>query len=224
MKLLIPATALLCCAMATPSLAADNTAMFYLGGNISAVDFDLGDIESALDAAVTAAIATPGITADSDTQNLNVGFGLNLGYQFNRFVAMELGYRNYGVANTSFNATDGTDVIVSEGEIAASGVGLGLIGFIPIGTTFNLFARVDAMNQRTSVETTTLDTFAGTFTRVSDSKTEVRVGYGIGMQWNFESCSSFRIEVSQVTSDLPPFGAQRELAVTSVSIGLMKAL
>lgn len=223
MSMRLSASALVLLAMANPVMAADNSGLFYVGASAGAVKYDIGDLESALDAAVALANATPGVTASSDADDIDMQFGVQLGYQFNRFVAMELGYRNYGEADANFSATDGIDRIVADNTLGASGFGISLIGFIPVGETFNVYGRLDAVNLRSNIKAMFVDTSSGTFIRASDTDAEMKLGFGLGMQWNFESCTSLRVEANHIEAELPTFATQDKWNMTGISIGLLKA-
>lgn len=221
LRTLLPFIAL--CA-AGPALAADNTGLFYAGGSIGGTMHDLSDTEDALDAAVAVALATPGSAgASADVNGFALQLGAQFGYQFNRFIAAEVFYKDLGSGDGRFNALNGANIQEQELEYSARGLGIGLLGFIPIGQTFNLMLRVDGINLRSHVEQTAVDTAIPSFVGTSATDTQFTLGYGAGFQLNFDTCTSLRVEASFVEAEVPGFAGQSDWGVTGLSVGMMKS-
>lgn len=106
-------------------------------------------------------------------------FGGFLGYGFNRFVAVELGYRQLGKGNF-----DGADITVKQTHFS-------VIGSYPLAPQFDVYGRLGYNDLRANAS------YAGTSASASDSGGL----YGIGLNYDFTPAVSGRVEVQKPSSD-----------------------
>lgn len=216
--------ALVLSAAAAPAVAADLSQMFYAGASVGGALYDLGDSEDTAAAALAGALAVPGTVGSGvASDDLSLVLGAQLGYQLTRYIGVELSYRDYGTADTSWRATNGAAIQEGALEVGARGLGIGLLGYLPLGETANLFLRVDAVNLKTRVEELRVDTAVPTYVHGSSSESDIAMGLGLGLQFNFETCSSVRIEASYLEAELPGALPQNNWPIASLSVGLLKS-
>lgn len=216
--------ALVLSAATAPAAAADLSQMFYAGAAVGGAQFDLGETEDALGASLAGALAVPGTVGSGvDADDLSLALGAQLGYQITRYIGVELSYRDYGDADASWRTSNGATTQENAVEISASGVGIGLLGYLPLGETANLFLRVDAVNLKTRVEQLAVDTAVPAYLHDSSSESDIATGLGLGLQYNFETCSSLRIEASYIEAELPGTGAAASWPITSLTVGFLKS-
>ena len=169
-------------AAATPALAGD----FYIYGSFGRSDFGLD--KNTVDGNVRNALVSHGLT-DTFTSSLNNkddGYKLQAGYQFNPYVAIEGGYVQLGRAKYSVTYQGTT----SNAEIDVSGWDFSVVGILPIGSQFNLFAKVGRSTfvgkEKASVAGVSLDT--------GEDQTRVGGTYGVGASYSLTKETSLRIE------------------------------
>lgn len=69
-------------------------------------------------------------------------FSLGAGYNFNKFVAIEVGYRDLGEIKDRGLYFDGVDDYTYTSKLSATAIQASVIGKLPISDDFNLFGRV----------------------------------------------------------------------------------
>ncbi|HEX7012836.1 MAG TPA: outer membrane beta-barrel protein [Steroidobacteraceae bacterium] len=174
---------------------------FELSGGPVSVDlsksgFDSTLIQSALDSGFASASVTS--TLDDSDQ----GWGVQVGYRWNRYVAAELGYVNLGEALYEAQVTldDGvgnTAVIALDNRFQTTGFVASVLGMFPLTERFDVHARAGLFvadtrvrERAVSIEPDLPETFTSIQTR-SDSKDFFG---GIGAAWNINDSYSVRVE------------------------------
>ena len=177
-------------AIASPCAVADDST-WYVGGNIGKSKASIDDV------GITNALLGEGFTTTSRRDDKNdTGFKLYGGYRFNSFLALEGGYFNLG----KFGYNAGTLPLGTlNGRIKVSGVNLDLVGSVPLGEQFALFARAGVIDAEAT------DTFTGTgavtVTNPNPSKRAVNYKFGAGLGYDFTPALGMRVEVERYRID-----------------------
>jgi OOP family OmpA-OmpF porin len=122
--------------------------------------------------------AATGITATNSDER-DTAYKVFLGYQFNRYLALEGGYFDLGEG--SFTTDTTTPLGSLSGKLKTRGWSLDLVGSLPVTPKFSVLGRIGAQHGRTKAE------YSGTGLAVpafpSDSKTQTNYKYGAGLQY-----------------------------------------
>jgi OmpA-OmpF porin, OOP family len=143
-----------------------------------------------------------GLAADGfDTTSIYNGdrhfaFKVYGGYSFNRYIALETGYFNLG----KFGFTADTVPAGSlRGQIKVQGLNTDVVGSIPIGDKFSLFARAGLNYAQAK------DSYSGTglvvVTDPQTRKTEPNYKFGFGAEYDFTRHFGMRIEAERYRID-----------------------
>jgi len=178
-------------ALASAGVAAYEGDGWYVGGNYgwTAATIDDGRIISSL----AARGFTVGTIEDFDRDN---GYKAFVGYQFSPYWAIEGGYVDlgeYGYALTT------TPVGTLTGNIELRGVNLDLVGRMPFGERFSLFARIGAIYAE--ADTRFVGTGAVNVLDPNPTAEEVDYKFGVGMEYAFNPALSMRIEAERYRVD-----------------------
>jgi len=125
-----------------------------------------------------------GSTKIDNFNDSKAGFGGFLGYGFNRFVAVELGYRQLGSWNIG-----GVDVTARQAHVS-------VVGAYPLAPQFDIYGRLGYNSLRAEA------TYGG-FKYGDDTN---GVMYGVGLNYNFTPVISGRFEVQKPSSDSTNYG------------------
>lgn len=150
-----------------------------------------------------------GINEDTDDLSYKV-YG---GYNFNSHVGVEAGYSDYG--DTSFDATsDGSGNSWVAGDVAtdfeANGYGANVVGRLPIGDRWTLFASAGIF----SWDTTESFTENGVVTEV-DKNSGTDATYGVGAEYDIGNPDDVVIRAEYSTVDVDDDGDQ----IQAVQVG-----
>ena len=177
-------------AIASPCAVADDST-WYVGGNIGKSKASIDD------ARITSALLGEGFTTTSlSDDKSDTGFKLYGGYRFNSFLALEGGYFNLG----KFGYTAGTLPLGTlNGRMKVSGVNLDLVGSVPLGEQFSVFARAGV------IDADAKDTFTGTgavtVINPNPSKRAASYKFGAGLGFDFTRALGMRVEVERYRID-----------------------
>jgi|HubBroStandDraft_1064217.scaffolds.fasta_scaffold01873_5 OOP family OmpA-OmpF porin len=177
----------------SPTAFADdaNDAGWYLG-------FNAGQSRATIDdARITAGLLGDGFTTTSiSDDNTHFGFKVFGGYEFNRYFALEGGYFNLG----QFGFTADTIPAGSlRGDIKLQGGNIDLVGSLPLGDKFSLFARA-GLNYAEAK-----DSFSGTGSVIvidpSPQKSAANYKFGAGAEYDVTRSVGIRIEAERYRID-----------------------
>jgi hypothetical protein len=112
------------------------------------------------------------------------GVGGFLGYGFNRFVAVELGYRQLGSWD------------IGAVEVTAKQAHASVVGTYPLAPQFDIYGRLGYNSLRAEAS-------SGGFKYGDDTN---GVMYGVGLNYNFTPAISGRVEVQKPSSDSTNYG------------------
>lgn len=157
-------------AAAQGAMAAEPVAAWYLGAGAGQSRAKLDG--SSINAVLAGTGATAGATAKDET---DFSYKLFLGYQFNKYVAVEAGYFNLG--EYSFTTTT-----VPAGTLRGTlknhiGTNFDVLGILPFADRFSLYGRLGIQTSKTT------DLFSGVAVAnpaPSKTKTDYKLGFGAG--------------------------------------------
>lgn len=125
-----------------------------------------------------------GSTKIDNFDDSKAGLGGFLGYNFNRFVAIEMGYRQLGSWDIG-----GVDVKAKQTHVS-------VVGSYPLAPQFDIYGRLGYNSLRAEAS------FGG-FTYGDDTN---GVLYGVGLNYDFTPTISGRAEVQKPSSDSTNYG------------------
>jgi OmpA-OmpF porin, OOP family len=182
----VAALAVLAALCAAPAQAQDDR-YFYLGAGVGQARARIDDQR------ITETLGGSGLrTATIDHDERHSAYKAFGGYQFNRFVGLELGYFHLG--RFSFKANT-TPTGVLNGEFRFQGANLGVVGTMPFTENFSGQARIGVQYARTRTD------FSGTgavvVTNSAPADREANVKIGLGLQYAFSPAFMLRAEVER---------------------------
>ncbi|BCM26048.1 outer membrane beta-barrel protein [Methyloradius palustris] len=189
-----------------PAYAADG---FYAVGSVgwSKLDLDKGSIDSQL--------VSAGVTGlNSSTDESDVGYKLQLGYQFTENLAIEGGYIDLGKTSYSASYTGGN----ANAEAKARGVNLSVVYIYPINNDFSVFGKIGIIDAR--VKASVVATGPGGTASASASSTDVKPTIGFGATYNLNETVGIRAEY-EFFNKLGNSDSTGESNVNLVSAGLV---
>lgn len=163
------------------------------------------------------ALTVTGATASSLTKDESgTGFKLYAGYQYNRNLAVEVGYTDLG----KFRATRQVSApFVGSGvaDIKTSGLNIDGVGILPLQGGFSLFGRLGAIyaTTETSLATSGGVTAGGTSAKRSDWSWKI----GLGAGYDFSRSLGLRLEYERY-NDIPNDGVIGKADLSMWSLGL----
>jgi OOP family OmpA-OmpF porin len=177
----------------SPTAFADdgNDAGWYVGVNAGQSRATLDD------ARITAGLLSGGLTTTSiSDDNSHLGFKVFGGYAFNRYFALEGGYFDLGQFGFTANTTPAGSL---RGDIKLKGGNIDLVGSVPLGDKFSLFARA-GLNYAEAK-----DSFRGTglvgVLNPSPQKSAANYKFGVGAEYDFTRAFGIRIEAERYRID-----------------------
>ncbi len=133
-QLTIAACVGLAAAGAVQAAPASDSTGFYVGGTLGRADL------SEKSGGVDAALAAQGITGDSSVKKDATSYGLNLGYQFNRYLAVEGGVSTLGKHSVSGSISSPVSDGLS-GDVKTRLFDVAAVGTLPLDNGFSLFGK-----------------------------------------------------------------------------------
>lgn len=205
--------------VAAAGTAAAAESGFYLTGGLGQATTDFGSEESeAFDEIALGAFEATEATVSNFQAGLDksgLGYELAVGYQFNKYVAVEAAYVDAGDAAHKATATlDGSFDATSEVKFGVKGPAVTVIGMLPLAHGFSLDARVGALFGKSRVvATVSVEDEEQSEPIFSDSKTTV--AFGAGASWSFSEKTAVRLGYS-----LAPKGLADEWDVSNLALTL----
>jgi len=197
--------------VAALGLVAANTASaenggLYFGLTGGATRFDLGGSRTDFDATfglpLAASLEAGGVDVTDFQSSLDdtaMGWGLQVGYRFNRYVAVEVGYVDLGEAlyEAIMTVDDGVDIFPVEASVRVESTGptAAVLGMLPIGERFDVHAKAGIYVADTRLRSRLRDVeFADNFLHAEDRASETEFFFGVGGAWNINDSYSLRVE------------------------------
>jgi OOP family OmpA-OmpF porin len=176
------------CALTLLPCAANAAGGFYVLGSVG---YGLFRDDSSREQA-NAAISSAGATVTSSNLDRNdVGYKVQVGYQFNDYFAIESGYVDLGKEEYTAHISGGhVDV-----ESKAKGYNLDAVGIYPIGNGISLFGKFGFINAEVKVDVSASG--PGGSASGSESVTKVKQVYGVGVAYEFYQNIAVRAEAER---------------------------
>lgn len=128
------------------------------------------------------ATATGGVLVDSDDgRKASTEGKLFLGYTFDPYIAIELGYATLGHADAQPSVVTGGGLVSAELKYKMTAPYLDVIGSVPLNDAWSLFARAGVTYARVAVDG-------------GPSETKIREKFGAGIGYNFTPVVGIRAE------------------------------
>lgn len=183
------------------SLAGGLTGKSYLVGSVGSASMDLSDAEDYYKAEADYYNSIPGVSASAKTDDKATAFSLGAGHWFSENVAIEGFYRSYGEVSASVKASDGFDTANEKSEFSSSGMGVGILGALPLTDAFSLFARLDLVNLEAEAKNRYSDTFGNSASAKVDD-TNMKVGLGLGAQFTLGNSFAIRGDFQRIEAEI----------------------
>lgn len=204
MKIQAIALAVTTSLFAFDSLAAELVGKSYLVGSVGSAKMDLGDAEDYYKSEADYYNSIPGVSASAKTDDKSTSYSLGAGHWLNENVAIEGFYRNYGEVSASIKASDGVDYLNEKSEFSAAGLGVGILGALPLSDSFSLYGRLDLVNLKTEVEYSYNDSWGFSEGNKEDD-TNIKVGLGVGAQFTLNNNFAIRADFQRIEGELEDF-------------------
>lgn len=176
---------------------------FYAELSVGQADSSVESVYSFSESYTFEGITTNDIGSESETTSLgkSTSFGLRLGYQFNNYIALELGHHEYGEVTTNY--TDAWQDEITD-TVNSSATSLGVKAILPISDSFALFARGGYAKWDLQMKSTDSSVPGEVF---SGSEDDNDIYYGLGAEFNLTESISLGLEYSIITMSwgLDPF-------------------
>lgn len=224
MKLKLVAAMVVAGALPFSVHAADNSGKAYVFGTAGMAKYAADDLNDYYANEAATYNSYPGVSASTDDEDTDASFTVGAGYQFNKFLAAEVFYRSYGEITAGVHATNNVDDVNETDTLKASGLGVGLVGFLPVTDALNFYLRLDAVNLKVEAAYHYDDTFGNPTEDYAYEDTKVKVGIGAGAQYNFEGGFSLRADVERIEGEIEfDDGSSTKGDIDTISIGVLKA-
>jgi OOP family OmpA-OmpF porin len=168
-----------------------NSAAWYFGADIGRSKAKIDDNSIANALSVDGSSSTSIYNRDLDT-----GFKVFGGYQFNDYFAIEGGYFDLG--KFGYNATT-VPAGTLNGDSSIRGLNVDVIGFLPLTEDFSAFGRIGANYSEAK------DNFNSTgligVTNPDPSKKDVNYKFGVGLQYRITHALATRLEIERYRVD-----------------------
>jgi len=179
-------------AVAMGMLVASTTyAQWYAGGSGGQSRMDYNSSQLVAD------LAAAGITGSGSVGDTDIGGKLFVGYQFNRYFALEGGYFNMGrfaTINGTFTAPAPGGTFAS--DLKGQGGNIDAVGLLPLGENgFSLLGRAGAAYFETKASLSSTGAVLVGYSNTTSSKTVPELG--IGVQYDFTKTIAGRVEAQR---------------------------
>lgn len=186
--------------------SADSTTGLYFGLTGGATSVDMGgsrrDFDESFALPLADAFFISGLDVlgiESSLDDSDIGWGLQVGYRFNRYIAAEVGYVNLGEAlyEAILTVDDGVEVfpVEASARFVSSGPTAAVLGILPIGERFDVHAKAGVYIADTRLRTRVRDIeFADNIAHDETDAGEQEFFLGLGGAWNINDSYSLRFE------------------------------
>jgi hypothetical protein len=208
---------------ATPAGSDDEGRLYGVAG-FGTVNVDLGDLEKYYEALADGYTAMGATRSDVNTDDGGRAFGFGFGYWLHPSLAVEGYFRDFGRPSAGFTASyPGGGARSESTDYHASGLGVAVLGLLPVGEWLSVYGRVDVVNMRTEYETLTRASSTSiAFDSGDDSG--VQTGFGLGGQYDFRHGVSLRMDWQRIEFPLGQRGLSADTTFDSVNLFLVKGL
>lgn len=192
--------------MIAANTASAENAGLYFGLTGGATSVDMGgskqDFDDTFGLPIAATLELGGLDVigfESSLDDSDIGWGLQVGYRFNRYIAAEVGYVDLGEAlyEAIMTVDDGTEIFPVEASVRfkSSGPTAAVLGILPIGERFDAHARAGVYIADTRLRSRLRDVeFAENVVHDETKAGETEFFFGVGGAWNISDSYSLRVE------------------------------
>lgn len=192
--------------MITVNAASAETTGLYFGFTGGATSVDMGgskrDFDETFALPLAEAFLIGGVdvlSIESSLDDSDIGWGLQVGYRFNRYIAAEVGYVDLGEAlyEAILTVDDGVETfpVEASARFVSSGPTAAVLGILPIGERFDVHARAGVYLADTRLRSRVRDIeFADNIAHNEIDAGEQEVFVGLGGAWNINDSYSLRFE------------------------------
>lgn len=124
-------------------------------------------------------------------------FSFGAGYEFNKFAALEVAYRDLGEIKDSGFYSDGVDDYFYTSKLSATALQASLVGKLPISDDFNLFGRVGVASIDADYVGTASYADGNNPAPDKSSESKTRALVGVGASYNLTEQLAIRAEYNQ---------------------------
>jgi OOP family OmpA-OmpF porin len=125
------------------------------------------------------ALANQGVASSTSLDQTDTSFGVNGGYRFNQYFALEGAYERLGSFN--YSAATGTDTI--DGKFKASALSLAGVGFYPFASQWSLYGKAGVTRTDAKLEASSE---TGLTPTQNTSHTGTGLLVGAGVRYDFD--------------------------------------
>lgn len=122
-------------------------------------------------------------------------YSLGLGYDFNKFFALEVAYRDLGTVSDRGSYTDANVLYNYRDEASASAIQASIVGKLPISDEFSVFGRLGV--GKVDIDYDSVETSGNTSWSDSDSVSKSKALFGVGASYNITPEVALRAEYNQ---------------------------
>jgi hypothetical protein len=184
---------------------AENTGLYFgLTGGATSVDMggSKQDFDEDFGLPIAATLELGGLDVigfDSSLDDSDIGWGLQVGYRFNRYVAAEVGYVDLGegLYEAIMTVDDGVEIFPVEASLRfkSSGPTAAVLGILPIGERFDAHVKGGVYFADTRLRGRLRDVeFNENVVHDETKAGETEFFFGIGGAWNINDSYSLRVE------------------------------
>jgi OOP family OmpA-OmpF porin len=145
---------------------------------------------------ITGGLASQGLATTSiDDRDTDSGYKLLGGYQVNRHFGLEGSWFDLGKMGYSANTSPPGTL---NGDVRVQGLGLDLVGTLPISERFSLLGRVGAAYARTRGTFSSTGAVRMPYAGTGTSERQAGVKFGAGAAWRFSDAWELRAEAERL--------------------------
>jgi OOP family OmpA-OmpF porin len=192
--------------MIASTASAETPSGLYFNVMGGATSVDMGGSQEDFDEGIAFPIAEAFFNAgldvldfESSLDDSDIGWGVQVGYRFNRFLAAEVGYVNLGEAlyEAVMTVSDGFESLPVEvsARIQTQGPTAAVLGLLPVSESFDVHAKAGLYFSDTRLRTRVRDVeFAENFVHSEIDASDRDLFAAVGGAWNINERYSLRFE------------------------------
>ena len=177
-------------AFTLPAMAED----FYIFGDVGQGQFELDG------------------SSDSKLSKTDTTFSIGAGYDLNKFLAVEVAYRDLGEAVDRGSDFDGIDEYDYVDKTGITALQASVVGKLPISEVFNVYGRVGLASLDAEYSSREFYADGNNPDPYSDSESKTRALFGVGASFDVTSQLAVRAEYNQ-------YAKWDDLKLSSLTVG-----
>lgn len=181
--------AIVTCALPFQSFAGSTGWYAGAGFGRSTTDIDTSDLNDAQKEFQGLGFATSLSVDQTDTTKRVFG-----GYQVNKNFAVEGEYADFGKSTFSFSAKKGTKYANANGDFKTKGLGVSVVGGVPIGNILSVFAKAGVFRWNVKSDFNYADNVTPETGSDSTTANGIKPMVGVGVQINLDKTFAVRVE------------------------------